>query len=230
MRKFFVILSCLLVAAAGLGLIVQTIVHPPITTTVVPPTMVEPIDRVLPVPTTKPPQKPAKMPRIPGARPTALYVPAVGRTTPVSQAQCDMQGGALHPQEMLRACSYTARRPSFALPGTHVKDIAVIAGHTWRTGDAAFNPLYNWRKEQSNLVVGDYVKLKTTASDKRCLAYEVTKFTAVAKSQLADRKDIWGNKARPGILVLVGCKQQSDGPSVKNVVWELRLTGVGSCN
>lgn len=234
MRKFFTF-SWLLVAAAGLGLVVQTIIHPPVTTTVVPPVMVEPIDRVLPVPTTTPgakqPHKPAKMPRIPGARPTALYVPAIGATPiAVSQAQCGMDSGSLHPQEMLRACSYAADRPRFVLPGTHAKDVAVIAGHTWRTGDAAFNPLYNWRKEQPNLMVGDEVKVKTTASGKQCLAYEVRKFLTVAKSDLQGRSDVWGKKARPGVLVLVGCKQQSDGPSVKNVVWELRFTGVGSCN
>ncbi len=75
---------------------------------------------------------------------------------------------------MMVACYYVAPDKPYTLPGSSTADLSVLAGHTWRGGNAAFNALFDWRTQSFTLRIGDELWVKTVASGSSSLVYRAT--------------------------------------------------------
>lgn len=113
----------------------------------------------------------------------------------------------------------------FDQPASASPDLTVIAGHSSKDVDTAFNRLY----VQGDNLVGQEVYLKTKASGDRWLTYRINAVHVPKKTDLPYREDIWGapGKPTPGRLVIVTCRQQPGvTPAVLNYIAVAQLVGV----
>lgn len=121
--------------------------------------------------------------------------------------------------------------------GTDTPDLAVIAGHSWnRNAKTVFNPLFNWETGKYGIRVGDELWVRTQASGKRWLVYELQKIFTPNKGggpgSLRNSKEIWGTNAnpKPNHLLVITCKQKAEvgQPSTENIVFDFVFKGVVS--
>jgi hypothetical protein len=161
--------------------------------------------------------------------PTRLVIPAVGTDIEVkSDAPCPADKVGAHPDfsTPMKAC-LSDRLASYGMPGTAAAKPVVIVGHTWKSGDAAFNRLYAWQASPPDFLVkaGDLAYLKTETSGTHWLIYRAATFGTPDKYNhgLAQDPQVWGTKPLPRWLATIGCKQIPDRPSVENIAigWEL---------
>jgi sortase (surface protein transpeptidase) len=113
----------------------------------------------------------------------------------------------------------------FAQPGTDSPSLAVLAGHSSRKFDTAFNKLY----VQGAALVGQTVYLRTTASGDRWLAYRIERTFTPDKDQLPYLTAVWGGdgSSTSGRLVLVTCQQnETSTTSTANYVAVAQFEGV----
>lgn len=109
------------------------------------------------------------------------------------------------------ACYYTAPDRPYVLPASDAPDVVVLAGHTWRGGDAAFNVLYDWRSERFGVRSGDELWVRTDASGGARLVYRADAFHTPAKQGgLAQDSAVWGTEPVPGRLLTIGCIQPTN--------------------
>lgn len=123
--------------------------------------------------------------------------------------------------QITSACYYTAPDKPYRLPGSQTDDLVVLAGHTWRRGDAAFNFLWDWQRGAWSVAIGDEVWVRTQASGNAWLVYRaVSLHTPDKDGGLASDESIWGTGPLPNRLLTIGCLQPSDQTqrSNKNVV------------
>jgi Sortase domain len=193
-----------------------------------------PYVKVLPpspsVASTPPPQPTKKKvipPRIAQSPVLQVYVPNSDKTLVVSS-----------PVHILPICkpeiapplkgphvSDTFTCPEVEEPGTNAPSLTLLAGHSSERISTAFNSLYL----QGKNLVGKEVWLKTRASKDRWLVYKVFATYTPLKSELGNKKEIWGTTyaETANRLLLITCLQNGDGtPSEHNFVASARFTGV----
>lgn len=150
---------------------------------------------------------------------------------PVADKPCPVVDGWLDPNRhrMFEACFYTAADKPYSLPGTNSADIVVLAGHTYRQGDAAFNFLWQWRSQRWGVKQGDELWVRTRSSGTAWLVYRATGLHSPARGDLADDASIWGDGPVPGRLLTIGCLQPTDlsQHASRNVVvvWQFNRVG-----
>ncbi|HZI96081.1 MAG TPA: class F sortase, partial [Actinomycetales bacterium] len=95
---------------------------------------------------------------------------------------------------------------TYGTPGSDADNTVYLAGHSYDSGDAAFNPLFD-RAEQIALVgAGDEIVVTTDAGR---LTYAVDSTERYPKDELAGVDEVW--KIVPDRLVLITCFQRNDG-------------------
>ena len=169
---------------------------------------------------------------VPG-RPTELRIPSIGLQARIHAQPCPLKDGALTPATYREACYYTAPDKPYQLPGSSTSDLSVLAGHTWRTGEAVFNPLYDWRAQAFRVRVSDELWLKTDTSGDRLLVYRALQTNTPAKGDgpdsLMNSSEIWGadGQTKPGLLLTIACLQPDDMAlrSSRNVVIAWQYVG-----
>ncbi len=167
---------------------------------------------------------------IAGARPVQLRVPRLGVTIEVAAKPCPVVKGVLDPDRsrMMVACYYVAPDRPYTLPGTATSDLSVLAGHTWRGGDAAFNALFDWKRQAFTVTLGDELWVRTEASGQSWLVYRAIALHTPRKDALADDPEVWGTAPLPGRLLTIGCVQPTDlsATSSSNAVVAWQFSGV----
>lgn len=149
---------------------------------------------------------------VPPSRPREIYFPRFGVTVPVAGAPCPVVNGLLDPDRTAYgvACFYTAGDKPYTLPASATKDVTVLAGHTYRFGQAAFNVLYDWKAQTFAASAGDELWLRTEASGDQWLVYRAVAFHTPPKSGLATDASVWGTGPLPSRLLTIGCLQPTD--------------------
>jgi len=164
----------------------------------------EPVERVLQPATptetyTAPAPTPTEAP-VAASAPTRVEVPSVGLDVPVLPVT--PEGGELDPPTLAEAYWIEA----YGSPGSDADNTVYLAGHSYDSGDAAFNPLFD-RAEQVALVApGDEIVVTTEAGR---LTYAVDSTERYPKDELADVEEVW--RIVPDRLVLITCFQRNDG-------------------
>ncbi|MDE9364406.1 sortase [Luteipulveratus sp. YIM 133132] len=113
----------------------------------------------------------------------------------------------------------------FAQPGTTSPSLTVVAGHSSKDLETAFNRLY----VQNDRLVGQLVYLRTEASGDRWLVYRITAVHVPSKKDLPYLPQVWGEPgaSTAGRLLLVTCRQQPHvTPAVLNYIAVGRLVGL----
>lgn len=113
----------------------------------------------------------------------------------------------------------------FAQPGTNSPDLTVIAGHSSKVVNTAFNRLYL----QGKRFVGQEVWLKTAKTGSHWLVYRINAVYEPSKADLPYMSKVWGVPGVPngGRIVVVTCRQQPEvTPAVRNYVAIGQFVGV----
>lgn len=160
-----------------------------------------------------PPPAPQEGPVQPAA-PNRVEVPSVGLAVDVLPVTPD--GGELDPPTLGEA--YWIE--SYGTPGTASDNTVYLAGHSFDSGPAAFNPLFDREGQVARVVPGDRVVLTTTQGK---LTYAIDSAQRYPKDELADVGEVWD--IVPDRLVLITCFQRNDGSaSQDNLVVVAHLT------
>ena len=177
-------------------------------------------------PAASPSPTPTPAPNIAPSRPLEILLPKAGARIQIATDVCPVVDGMLDPdrRDYMVACYYVAPDKPYSEPGSEAPDIAVLAGHTWRDGPAAFNVLYDWASQAFTVAEGDEIWVRTEASGTHWLVYRAVSFHTPAKyGGLAADTNIWGEGPVPGRLLTIGCQQQvQEGVHSTNnivVVW-----------
>lgn len=154
-----------------------------------------------------------------------MYVPAVGIHADFDAEPCQVTDGAIDPENMDTACTYTADDRPYSLPGTTAEDLVVVAGHTGAGVSGVFDNLYDGGSDEHRVSVGDKLYLRTEASGDDWLVYTATDLHDPDKGGLADDSAVWGDGPQPGRLLTISCIQPANlwQPAVRNAVvgWQL---------
>ncbi len=134
------------------------------------------------------------------AAPTRVEVPSVGLAVDVLPITPD--GGALDPPTLDEA--YWIE--TYGAPGTASDNTVYLAGHSYDSGSAAFNPLFDKDAQVALVEAGDEVLVSTRSGR---LRYTVESTERLPKDELAGVEEVW--KIVPGRLVLITCFQRNDG-------------------
>jgi sortase (surface protein transpeptidase) len=148
---------------------------------------------------THPPPSPAEGLVTPAA-PTRVEVPTVGLVVDVLPVTPD--GGELDPPTLDEAYWIEP----YGSPGTGSDNTVYLAGHSFDSGPAAFNPLFDKDSQVARVAPGDEVVVTT---DSGRLTYEVEAAERYPKDELADVDEVW--KVVPDRLVLITCFQRNGG-------------------
>ena len=70
-----------------------------------------------------------------------LFIPAIEVHADFQDGSCRVVNGAINPDSMNKACTYTAEDRHYSLPATTAQDIVVIASHTGVGVPGVFNNL-----------------------------------------------------------------------------------------
>ena len=173
-------------------------------------------------PLPEPRPKPTVPDRVIAQSPTQkLYFPRKQQTRTVAAKICptikEVDGSdMLDPDrtDFMVACGFVRKDYPYVYPGSVTEDLAVIAGHTWQGGDAAFNLLYDWKKGKFLISDGEEMWVQTEESGDDWLVYKAQQFFTPMKyagskgKSLAESTDIWGTKAQPNVMITIGCLQQ----------------------
>ena len=154
------------------------------------------------------------------SRPVEMYIPALDLRAEFEQDVCATTDGAIDPDTMSKACTYTSDDRPYSLPGTDASDIVVIAGHTGAGVPAVFNDLYDGNADEHKVHIGDELFVRTEGSGDLWLVYEATDLHEPEKSGLSQSEEIWGTSATPGRLLTISCIQPPNllKVAVKNAV------------
>ncbi|MEX3507755.1 hypothetical protein VVR85_10230 [Corynebacterium sp. LK2590] len=154
-----------------------------------------------------------------------MYVPAVGIHANFDAEPCRVKDGAIDPENMDTACTYTADNRPYSLPGPTAEDLVVVAGHTGAGVPGVFDNLYDGGSDEHRINVGDKLYLRTAASGDDWLVYTATDLHDPNKGGLADDASVWGDGPQPGRLLTISCIQPANlwQPAVRNAVvgWQL---------
>lgn len=134
------------------------------------------------------------------AAPTRVEVPSVGldvKVLPVTP-----EGGEIDPPTLAEAYWIEA----YGTPGTDADNTVYLAGHSYDSGDAAFNPLFDRAAQVALVEAGDEIVVTTETGR---LTYAVDGTERYPKDQLADVEEVW--KIVPDRLVMITCFQRNDG-------------------
>ncbi|WP_262368286.1 sortase family protein [Corynebacterium urealyticum] len=157
-----------------------------------------------------------------------MYVPALKMHATFEEGPCRVKDGAINPDTMDKACTYTSEDKPYSLPGTNAKDIVVITGHTGAGVPAVFNDLYDGAKDKHKVSIGDKLYLRTQASGDTWLVYSATDLHDPEKQGLSQSPEIWGEGPMPGRLLTISCIQPANllAPAVRNAVvgWQFQGT------
>lgn len=157
-----------------------------------------------------------------------MYVPALKMHATFEEGACRVKDGAINPDTMDKACTYTSEDKPYSLPGTNAKDIVVITGHTGAGVPAVFNDLYDGAKDKHKVSIGDKLYLRTEASGNTWLVYSATDLHEPQKQELSQSPEIWGEGPTPGRLLTISCIQPANvlAPAVRNAVvgWQFQGT------
>lgn len=157
-----------------------------------------------------------------------LYIPSLNLRAEFEEGSCKVKDNALDPASMDKACTYTADDKPYSLPGTTAGDITVVAGHTGAGVPAVFNKLYDGRKDEHKVKVGDTMFVRTAASGDNWLVYTATDLHDPSKEGLSDDTSVWGEGPMPGRLLTISCIQPANllAEAVRNAVVGWQLEGV----
>jgi hypothetical protein len=239
----------ILLALAGVGMVGYALFSPSEPIAAATPVQVpyvsttpDPVPSTTEPPLPEPRRKPEVIKRVIDSSPAEkLYFPRKKQTRTVAAKPCpitkDVDGSdMLDPDrvDFMVTCGFVRKDYSYVYPGTDTKDLAVIAGHTWQSGNAAFNMLYNWQKGTFLISSGEEMWVQTKASGNDWLVYKAEQFFTPLKhagskgETLAESSDIWGTKAQPNVIVTVGCLQQKVAGvrSIKNIAIKWRFDRV----
>ena len=92
-----------------------------------------------------------------------LFIPAIEVHADFQDGSCRVVNGAINPDSMNKACTYTAEDRPYSLPGTTAQDIVVIAGHTGAGVPGVFNNLYDGSANEHKVHLGDKLYVRTQA-------------------------------------------------------------------
>lgn len=235
-------LVCALIVAAAVywttsSITAPTAPRPMPTATALPPQVPLPTPTDLPSSTPTPSSKPTSSQKpvvIKASEPTLLYFPSLKKYVVMDDKSCPRDADGLFDPDrtkMMAACYVHDNDHVYVLPGTQTVDVSVMYGHTWRQGQAAFNVLFDWKKQQFTLKKGDKVWVRTRASGKRWLVYEATDFfkpNKYGEKSLRTDTKIWGAAPMPNTLITAGCLQPQDLDlhSSRNIVIRWKFVGV----
>jgi sortase (surface protein transpeptidase) len=127
-----------------------------------------------------------------------VTVPAVGVRAKVLPLK--PQGGVLDPPTLNDA--YLIE--NYGLPGS--QNTVYIAGHSWDTGKAVFNPLFDIRAQRTEVEPGDEV---VVTAPEATYTYVVERSERYPRPTLDRQREVW--EIVPGRLVLITCFQPDDG-------------------
>ncbi len=157
-----------------------------------------------------------------------MAIPSIGVRAKFEDGACRVKDGAINPETMDLACTYTAKDKPYSLPGTNAPDIVVIAGHTGAGVSAVFNKLYDGASNRHTVHVGDKLYIRTASSGDNWLVYAATDLHDPNKEGLSSDSSIWGEGAMPGRLLTISCIQPANPlqAAVKNAVigWKYQGT------
>lgn len=157
-----------------------------------------------------------------------LFIPAIEVHAEFEDGSCRVVNGAINPDSMNQACTYTADDRPYSLPGTTAQDIVVIAGHTGAGVPAVFNNLYDGSANEHKVHMGDKLYVRTANSGQNWLIYTATDLHDPDKQGLSDDASIWGDGPMPGRLLTISCIQPANPlePAVRNAVvgWQYEGT------
>lgn len=178
----------------------------------------EPVEQVLqPATPTETYMAPAPTPteaRVGVSAPKRVEVPSVGldvQVLPVTP-----EGGELDPPTLDEA--YWIE--TYGAPGSDADNTVYLAGHSYDSGDAAFNPLFDRAEQIALVAAGDEIVVTTEAGR---LTYAVDSTERYPKDELAGVDEVW--RIVPDRLVLITCFQRNDGgASQDNLVVYAHLT------
>lgn len=108
-----------------------------------------------------------------------------------------MVNGAINPDTLDKACTYTADDHPYSLPGTTAQNIVVIAGHTGAGVPAVFTNLYDGSANEHKVHMGDKLYVRTANSGQNWLIYTATDLHDPDKQGLSDDASIWGDGPCP---------------------------------
>ena len=157
-----------------------------------------------------------------------LFIPAIEVHADFQDGSCRVVNGAINPDSMNKACTYTAEDRPYSLPGTTSQDIVVIAGHTGAGVPGVFNNLYDGSANEHKVHLGDKLYVRTQNSGQNWLIYTATDLHDPDKQGLSDDASIWGEGPMPGRLLTISCIQPANPlePAVRNAVvgWQYEGT------
>ncbi|MGV0330771.1 sortase [Corynebacterium macginleyi] len=110
---------------------------------------------------------------------------------------CRVVDGAIDPDTMDKACTYTAEDCHYSLPETNADDIVIIAEQTGGGVPAVFNNLYDGSTNEHKIAIGDKVYVRTRNSVQNWLIYTATDLHDPSKQGLAGDSSIWGHGELP---------------------------------
>ncbi|WP_245532924.1 sortase [Corynebacterium ulceribovis] len=172
-------------------------------------------------------EKPAAKPAQPigESQPMAMHIPKLGITAGFDDAVCPLTDGALNPPTLKTVCYFTAPDRPYTLPSTDSKDVTVVAGHAGAGIPSVLDGLYD---NGYTMDLGDELLIRTADSGDSWLVYKVTDRHSPDKPELGDDKEIWGEDATPGRLLLISCIMPGNpfAQSTQNVVLGFEFSGV----
>lgn len=157
---------------------------------------------------------------IEASMPVEISMPGLGLSEPVVEDLCPMTDRGLDPVHLMDICFYTADDKPYVLPSTDQEDVAVLAGHANTRISGVFDDVYDSRKQEFNVKLGDELRVRTEASGSKWLVYKATDFHSPTKEDLAVDDDVWGTDPTPGRLLLLTCLRASEPgqPALHNAV------------
>lgn len=157
-----------------------------------------------------------------------MFIPAIEVHAEFEDGSCRVKDGALNPETMTKACTYTAADRPYSLPGTNAPDITVIAGHTGAGVPGVFNNLYDGGANKHKVTLRDKLYLRTANSGDNWLVYSATDMHDPVKEGLAEDTTIWGEGPMPGRLLTISCIQPLNllEASVRNAVVGWQFEGI----
>jgi len=157
-----------------------------------------------------------------------MFIPAIDVHAQFEDGTCRVVDGAINPDTMDKACTYTADDRPYSLPRTNADDIVVIAWHTGAGVPAVFNKLYDGAANEHKVSIGDKLYVRTKNSDQNWLTYTATDLHDPDKQGLAGDSSVWGEDAMPGRLLTTSCIQPANPleAAVRNAVvgWQFEGT------
>ena len=157
-----------------------------------------------------------------------MFIPAIDVHAQFEDGTCRVVDGAINPDTMDKACTYTADDRPYSLPRTNADDIVVIAWHTGAGVPAVFNKLYDGAANEHKVSIGDKLYVRTKNSDQNWLTYTATDLHDPDKQGLAGDSSVWGDDATPGRLLTISCIQPANPleAAVRNAVvgWQYEGT------